>query len=328
MSSFSSGVKEELCRHVPDKRHCRIAELTGVLLLSGHVVSDAGGNKRLEIHTENAAVARKYFTLLKKTYNINTEVSIQRNISFNKSRVCVLTVSNDEILKNILSECRLDIPATGQNMGTETAGEMVSDIFPEDGLVFKRDCCKRAFIRGAFLASGSVSDPVKAYHFEIVCQRESQAVILKDVMQHFEIGARIIRRKKYYVVYVKDSSMVADLLNIMGAYNALMNMENVRIVKDMRNQVNRKVNCETANISKTVSAAMKQIDDIRLIEESGNFDRLPQALQEVALLRLDYPEASLAELGEMLDTPVGKSGVNYRLKKISQFAGSLRCAQQ
>ena len=169
-----------------------------------------------------------------------------------------------------------------------------------------------------------VSDPVKTYHFEIVCLSEAKAKQLQMIMDTFNINARVIKRRKYFVVYVKDSSQVVDLLNIMGAYNALMDMENVRIVKDMRNNVNRKVNCETANINKTVSAAVKQIEDIRFIQMSSAFDELPESLQEMAELRVRYPEATLAELGQLLDTPVGKSGVNHRLKKISLFADELR----
>ena len=312
--SFSSKVKEELSKDCNNPRHCCIAETAAIISMCGKVIFDEKDRVRIEIHTENVTVARKYFTLLKKTYNINTDISIRHSSSLNKSRFYILSVNDDETARKILMTCRLMKPF----------GVIEEDFSISDSLIIQRECCKRAFIRGAFLASGSVSDPVKTYHFEIVCLSEAKAKQLQMIMETFNINARVIKRRKYFVVYVKDSSQVVDLLNIMGAYNALMDMENVRIVKDMRNNVNRKVNCETANINKTVSAAVKQIEDIRFIQMSSAFDELPESLQEMAELRVRYPEATLAELGQLLDTPVGKSGVNHRLKKISLFADELR----
>ena len=312
--SFSSKVKEELSKECNSPRHCCIAETAAIISMCGKVIFDEKDHVRIEIHTENVTVARKYFTLLKKTYNINTDISIRHSSSLNKNRSYVLSVNDDETARKILMTCRLMKPF----------GVIEEDFSISDSLIIQRECCKRAFIRGAFLAAGSVSDPVKTYHFEIVCLSEAKAKQLQMIMETFNINARVIKRRKYFVVYVKDSSQVVDLLNIMGAYNALMDMENVRSVKDMRNNVNRKVNCETANINKTVSAAVKQIEDIRFIQMSSAFDELPESLQEMAELRVRYPEATLAELGQLLDTPVGKSGVNHRLKKISLFADELR----
>ena len=312
--SFSSKVKEELSKECNSPRHCCIAETAAIISMCGKVIFDEKDRVRIEIHTENVTVARKYFTLLKKTYNINTDISIRHSSSLNKSRSYILSVNDDETARKILMTCRLMKPF----------GVIEEDFSISDSLIIQRECCKRAFIRGAFLASGSVSDPVKTYHFEIVCLSEAKAKQLQMIMETFNINARVIKRRKYFVVYVKDSSQVVDLLNIMGAYNALMDMENVRIVKDMRNNVNRKVNCETANINKTDSAAVKQIEHIRFIQMSSAFDELPESLQEMAELRVRYPEATLAELGQLLDTPVGKSGVNHRLKKISLFADELR----
>ena len=312
--SFSSKVKEELSKECNSPRHCCIAETAAIISMCGKVIFDEKDHVRIEIHTENVTVARKYFTLLKKTYNINTDISIRHSSSLNKNRSYVLSVNDDETARKILMTCRLMKPF----------GVIEEDFSISDSLIIQRECCKRAFIRGAFLAAGSVSDPVKTYHFEIVCLSEAKAKQLQMIMETFNINARVIKRRKYFVVYVKDSSQVVDLLNIMGAYNALMDMENVRIVKDMRNNVNRKVNCETANINKTVSAAVKQIEDIRFIQMSSAFDELPESLQEMAELRVRYPEATRAELGQLLDTPVGKSGVNHRLKKISLFADELR----
>ena len=185
-------------------------------------------------------------------------------------------------------------------------------------------CCKKAFIRGAFLAAGSLSDPEKFYHFEIVCASLEKAVQLQNVILTFDIDAKIVVRKKYYVVYIKEGSQIVELLGLMEAHVALMELENIRILKEMRNSVNRQVNCETANINKTVSAAVKQIEDIRFIQSVAGLSGLPESLQEMARIRLERPEATLKELGEALEPPVGKSGVNHRLRKLSLVAEELR----
>ena len=193
-----------------------------------------------------------------------------------------------------------------------------------NGILLQQMCCKRAFIRGAFLTGGSISDPNKSYHLEIVCKNELQADQLRDVINSFGLGAKIVERKKYQVVYLKEGTRIVDMLNIMEAHVALMNLENVRILKEMRNSVNRKVNCETANISKTVNAAVKQLEDIEYIRQKAGLDSLPDNLRAVAQLRLENPDTSLKELGAQLNPPVGKSGVNHRLRKISEIAEQLR----
>lgn len=195
------------------------------------------------------------------------------------------------------------------------------------GLYLDKICCKRAFIRGAFMASGSMSDPNKAYHFEIVCRTPEQASRLQELMREFETEPKIIERKNHYVVYLKDGSQIVDMLNVMEAYVSLMNLENVRILKEMRNSVNRKVNCETANISKTVNAAVKQIADIELIRDVEGLDHLPIPLREMAQIRLEHPEAPLKDLGKYMDPPVGKSGINHRLRKLAAIADSIREAK-
>lgn len=193
-----------------------------------------------------------------------------------------------------------------------------------DGLLIQQPCCKRAYIRGAFLAAGSISDPEKSYHFEIVCRTMEQAEQLQEVINSFAMDAKIVERKKHFVVYLKEGSQIVDILNVMEAHIALMNLENVRILKEMRNSVNRKVNCETANISKTVNAAVRQLEDIIYIRDTMGLGALPENLRAIAELRLEYPEAPLKELGTYLNPPVGKSGVNHRLRKISAIAEAER----
>ena len=193
-----------------------------------------------------------------------------------------------------------------------------------DRMLIERNCCKQSYLRGAFLAAGSVTNPEKGYHFEIVCECEEHARILIDIIKDFGLEPKYIQRKKYFVVYIKDGSMIVDVLNIMGAHISLMNMENVRILKDMRNSVNRRVNCETANINKTVNAALRQLEDIRYIEATKGLKYLPDNLRKVAELRLEEEETPLKELGEKLNPPIGKSGINHRLRKISEIASELR----
>lgn len=312
--SFSSRVREELSNHIPEARHCQIAEIAAIFGMCGRVIYTEKGRIYTKIHTENIFVARKYFTLLQKSFNINSDVSVKRNVFLKKSRVYTVAVADDTLSRKILMAARLMTPD----------GEIEENCSLTDNIIIQSPCCRRAFLRGCFLAFGSISDPKKTYHFEIACADEQKAEFLRALMVSFDIDAKIILRKKYYVVYVKEGSQIVDMLNIMEAHNALMALENIRIAKEIRNSVNRQVNCETANINKTVSAAVKQVEDITYIKNTVGFGELSEALQEMAILRLSYPEATLQELGKLLSTPVSKSGVNHRLRKLSQIANELR----
>lgn len=187
-----------------------------------------------------------------------------------------------------------------------------------------RMCCKRAYLKGAFIASGTLSDPNKAYHFEIVSPSKTYADWLAALIRSLGVDGKVSKRKESYIVYVKDGSGISDLLNLMEAHVSMMNFENVRIVKEVRNSVNRQVNCEVANSSKTIAAAKRQIDDIKYIQENAGFDKLKPELAQMARLRLENPDVSLKDLGMMFDEPVGKSGVNHRLAKLCEIAESLR----
>ena len=191
-------------------------------------------------------------------------------------------------------------------------------------LVVSQECCRRAYIKGVFMTSGSISDPNKGYHMEIVSDNKGRAEFIQDIINGFRISSRIIQRKKYSVVYLKDGEMIVEMLGLMGAHISLMDMENIRIKKDIRNTINRRVNCEAANLNKTVSAAVKQVNDINYIISTKGIEFLPENLQELALARLESDDATLKELGEMMTPPIGKSGVNHRLRKISEIAEELR----
>lgn len=311
--SFSGSVKEELLGCIDNARHCRIAEVAAVLVFDGEIVRLPSGEIDLRVSSENESLVRKYFTLLEKTFTMENSVSIDDRITKKNNRFVVELEEPDSAVK-ILQAVKL----LGNDRTPQVSDALVNQ------MVVQRNCCRRAFIRGAFLCAGSISDPEKFYHFEIVCGSKAKAVQLMELIQSFEVDAKIVQRKKYYVVYVKEGAQIVELLGIMGAGVSLMNLENVRILKDMRNTVNRKVNCETANINKTVNAAVKQVEDILYIRDTAGLDSLPENLEETALLRLEYPQASLKELGALLSTPVGKSGINHRLRKICSIANELR----
>lgn len=309
--SFSGEIKEELSVLTSGGRHCRLAETAAILNLCGRIIITENNHYCVKIRTENLPVARKYFTLLRKAFNIKAEVSVRKKRGIRSYSV---VVSRDREARRLLRDTYLLDPE----------GNICGCMLPIHSHLLKQNCCRRAYIRGAFLASGSVSDPEKSYHFEIVCTSEEKAVHLRDLMIQYGIDAKIVTRKRHQVIYVKEGSQIVELLGLMGAHVSLMQLENVRIVKEMRNSVNRKVNCETANLNKTVSASVRQVEDIRYIEESMGLHRLTEGLEETARLRLNYPDASLKELGDMLHPKVGKSGVNHRLRKLSLIAEQLR----
>ena len=314
--SFSGNVKEELSEHWSSARHCQIAELAAILGLCGSIIINSRNEYRVKVHTENKAVARKVFTLIKKTFNIESDISIRRNIQKQSVSYSVVVKQHQDALRVLQAVKLIDEHLDGF--------EEVRIVNP---IVVQQTCCKRAFIRGAFLAAGSMSDPKKAYHFEIVCAAEPMAEQIRELMSSFSMEAKIVQRKKSYVVYLKEGSQIADILNIMEAHVSLMELENVRILKEMRNTVNRKVNCETANLNKTVSAAVKQLEDITYLRDTIGLEKLSEGLEEVALARLSHPDASLKELGALLSPPVGKSGVNHRLRKLGELAEKVRKEQ-
>lgn len=313
--SFSGDVKEELSYLVSTARHCQIAELAALVGMCGSVCISASDRYSLKIYTENQTVARKCFTLLQKTFNISSDVSVRlQKRDARGNLIFTILVKRHEDVMRVLQALKL----------FTADGEVSEQMSPANQLLVQKSCCRRAFIRGAFLAAGSISDPVKSYHFEIACTSMARAEQLQILIRPFGPDAKIVQRKKYYIVYIKEGAQIVDMLNIMEAHVSLMNLENIRIVREMRNAVNRKVNCEAANINKTVNAAVKQLEDIRYLERIRGLDSLPESLADIAQLRLENPDATLKELGMMLTPSVGKSGVNHRLRKLSQLAEELR----
>lgn len=312
--SFSSDVKEELMKHESQARHCCIAEFAALFILAGHVKRYGNGDIYIKIQTENLTVAQKSYILLRKTFRARIEVMVRRhNLQKGTGSYSIYIFRKHDVL-NILQAVKI-IDGQRKSQGSLSVVHY---------LLVQNTCCKRAFLRGAFIAAGSVANPEKAYHLEIAVLSGKLAGQIREIISSFMIDAKIIERKKYYVVYIKEGSQIVDFLNVTGAHIALMDFENVRIVKEVRNCVNRQVNCETANIGKTVTAAARQIEDIKYIQCNMGFGKLTEGLKEIAMLRLEYPESSLQELGKMLDAPIGKSGVNHRLRKLSDIANQMR----
>lgn len=328
--SFSTKVKEEIGRHLSRSRHCQIAELLALVLATGEV-EIADGGVRLILKPENEMVGDKLSLLLDVLFD--KRISVCRHSKYTEITDQSMV---DELLQTVklsdyvdyLEEDWLDEEELAQIeedsiLYVSMHGVSLQNCrFPWQ--VIQKACCKKAFIRGLFLASGSINDPSKAYHFEIVVRNRDMAEAVKEIMGSFDIEAKIVKRKKNYVVYLKEGSMIVDVLNIMEAHVSLMDMENIRILKEMRNGINRQVNCETANIKKTVNAARRQIQDIEYIERVKGLKYLNDSLRELAELRMEKPDANLSELGQMLNPPVSKSGVNHRLRKISSIADALR----
>jgi len=268
----------------------------------------------LDIQTENAAIARRIYTLLKKQYEISVELLVRKKMRLKKNNVYIVRLI--ERAKDILED--LDILDEGFTFYRSISENLV-----------KKKCCKRSYIRGAFLAGGSVNNPeTSSYHLEIFSQYKEHNDSLCELMNTFELNSKTLERKKGFITYLKEAEKITEFLNIIGAHQALLRFEDVRIVRDMRNSVNRLVNCETANLNKTIGAALRQVENIRYIDDKIGLDALPDKLREIARLRVEYQDVTLKELGEMVSSgTISKSGINHRLRKLDEIAEQLRSGQ-
>lgn len=313
--SFSSEVKAEIASDIPSARHCRIASAAVLLTCIGRFERDPDGKYRLLLSQDNSEALRKCFTLVCKTSNIRTVMCSPVNTGGREPRGWLQADLSSDTVRELAQKIR----------ACDSAGNLRGDddcTVPAE--LLGRSCCRRNYVRDLFLCCGSVSDPRKEYHLEWSCGSKEQASQLKEILLSFGKEAKAVLRKKVHVVYFKDSEDIVDLLNLMGAPISMMEMENQRILKGLRNSVNRRVNCETANIGKTVSASRKQISDITFLEESGILRTLPESLRKMAELRLQYPDTPLRELGDLAVPPIGKSGVNHRLRRLTEIAEKYR----
>lgn len=308
--SFTSDTKKELTQLAPDKKCCALAEIAGFLRFAGSIVIN-DGKMGIKISTENPAVARLFITMIKNHFDTKSALSIGEAGTLSKGRTYDLMISAEMNAEQILRETGI--------LGQKEGGNYLKEGIDPD--LVKRRCCRKAMIRGIFLATGSISDPEKGYHLEIVCIDENIARDVKKLINSFGLKSKYIFRKNRYVVYIKECEQIIDFLNILGAHGQLFRFENVRITKELRNKTNRISNCDNANFDRTLNAAQKQLADIRIIEKTRGLYSLPPKLKETALLRIENPELSLAELAEMFDPPLKKSGLNHRFAKLAEIAG-------
>ncbi|MFA4884376.1 MAG: DNA-binding protein WhiA [Desulfotomaculaceae bacterium] len=309
--SFSAVTKNELARVMGQRSCCRLAELAALVKMDGSIQLSGGRRLSLNIITENAAVARKIFSLVKSLFDLQTEVLVQRKNRLKKNNIYLVRFPPQQGMSDIL-----------QRLGMLDGTGRLKEIAPRD--LLRRDCCRRSYLRGVFLGGGSVNSPEGNYHLEIVTSNEKFADVISRLMNKFNLDARSSQRKNCKVIYLKESEHIISFLNIIGAHSALLNFENARIYKGMRNKVNRLVNCETANLNKTVNAAVRQIENIELIRDVLGPDNMPDSLKETAEVRLKYPDACLKELGSMMQPPLGKSCINHRLRRIEELAEKIR----
>jgi len=306
--SFSTDVKNELARITDGQNCCNLSELAALMRMGGTMLIGGNNNLGISFTTENAAVARKALMLIKRLFELKTEVVVTRGRRLKKANSYLIRVVPSLATAGLFTTLGImpGVAASSQYTG-----------------LLRRACCRRAYLRGAFLGGGSVNKPEGEYHLELVTGNQEFAKILIRLLKSFKLPVKITDRKQEYVVYLKDGEAITSFLRIIGATNALFTFENVRVVKDMRNQVNRLVNCETANLQKTVNAAVRQVERIKHIAGTIGLSGLPETLREAAEIRLAYPEATLNELVFLMDGKVGKSGINHRLRKLEQIAQNL-----
>ena len=291
---FADRLREELIGAEGKARHCQIAEIAAIARFEG---GGTDGNDLILVRSENEVLVRKVFTLLQKAFNIIVEISMYTK--HRSGRVVYRIEVRDEKKKKLLTRFLSSPDLT-------------------------RQCCRRAYLRGAFLASGTISDPEKSYRMEIVTKTPEDAAAVYEVMKNLSLDAKTAQRGRWYVVYPQESEQLREAIALMGAPRTVLELENIRVMRDMRGRIRRRVNCETSNLNKTVHASARQLKDIRLIEESGEWAGLTESLRETASLRKQFPDLSLTELGAMMEPPVGRSGVNHRLRKLSEIADEIR----
>lgn len=307
--SFASETKKELTQvDVNDK--CLKAEVSAMIRMNG-TLSFANKQLSLDVQTENAAIARRIYTIIKKLYPYNVELLVRKKMRLKKNNVYICRIRDGA--KEILTD--LDILQNDFQLNHSISKSLL-----------KSKNQKRSYLRGAFLAGGSVNNPeTSSYHLEIYSMYKEHSESLAELMNEFQLNAKTIERKKGYITYLKEAEKISDFLGLTGAFQAMLKFEDVRILRDMRNSVNRIVNCETANLNKTIGAALRQVENIKFIDSTIGIDQLPEKLREVARLRIEHQDVTLKELGEMVSTgTVSKSGINHRLRKIDEIADKLR----
>ncbi|MFR6151950.1 MAG: DNA-binding protein WhiA [Peptoniphilus sp.] len=308
--SFSSEIKDEVAKIKVEDYKIILSELAGITPMCG-ILNFKNNKISMEYITENAPVARRIFTFLRRSFGFDVEVKNVRSTQLKKN-VFIIYISQDESCRLLLDELKY----------IKGASVFMINYAPTD--LIKTSNEKKAYIRGAFMGSGSITDPKKGYHLEFVSENESNAYFLRDTINEFGLKSKVIMRKEKYIIYIKDSEQISDFLSLIGAYNSVLNYENVRVIKEMRNNVNRIVNCETANLNKTVKSSYDQVEDIKLIEREIGIENLDEDLKVIAKIRLENRSMSLNDIANSLEPKLSKSTVNYRFKKLRRIANKLR----
>jgi len=308
--SFTAEVKEELSRVMPAKSCCPRSELAALIRVEGTLHMSGNERFRLEMATETAPVARKAIKLMHALYGLKTELTVRRSV-LHKTNNYLITVPSQPALSPALADLGILDESLGLDYGVPAK-------------LVRKNCCAISYLRGAFLGGGFVADPHGDFHFELTAETEALARGLVGLMARFGIEAKVTRRRGLYAVYLKGAEPIVTFLALVGAHRALLRTEDVRIIKSMRNDVNRIVNAETANLQKSAEAAVSQVEDIRYLAENHGLDDLPPALQELAQLRLDHPDVSIRELGEYADAQLSKSAVYHRIRRLEALAAEMR----
>ena len=298
--SFSAEVKDQLTRINTKKRCCNQVETAAFLRMSGNVLLGAGGKAGISANTTNAAIARRYYKLCKELWQLEAELLVHKNAKLKKNNIFTLRIPPQTAVQRLL-DLFAQIP--------DGNPWSVSQKLPADGLpaAFQGECCRRAYLRGAFLGNGFINHPQRSYHLEMVCQDIYHAQFIMTLMSAYALQPKINQRKGQTVVYLKESEQISDFLNVIGAHHALLELENIRIYKDQINAANRRANCDEANTDKVVNTGVRQNQAIHFLQKKVGLEKLPPNLQEVAYLRLNHPETSLKELGTLADPPLSKS---------------------
>ena len=312
--SFSTDTKNELARVIPEKDCCKLAEIAGFLRVTAGFLIAGGGRVRLTMTTDNPAVARHFKGLIRDYFDVDTELDIEKAPAPRKGYSYILTVTDLDDSDSILRE-------TGMLMVKQKMNYISDGIYRD---IIRTKCCRKAYMRGIFLGAGTISDPQKGYHLEFVLKSNTLAKDLRHLINTFDdLSVKITRRGDKYIVYMKNFQYIRDTLAIMKAYTKVLELEDVAISKEMRNQATRMTNCDNANMDRTLDASERQRLAIRRIREMDAMGKLTPKLRDLAELRESNPDASLTALGEMMDPPRKKSGVNNRMKRIIEFADKL-----
>ena len=309
---FSTDAKSELMRTPCQKACCARAELNAFFLMAGNVSLRGFGSYALSMSSENAAVVRYAYTQLKQLTDVTPQLRTAKTTQLGEHVRYQLLLEGEDAWK-VLSH--LDLLDEKSLLGIRRE--------PSRSLL-KKECCRKAYLRGAFLTNGWVNLPDRAYHLEFALQEERHAQILEDLLAEFQIRAGRALRKSQWVVYVKDYEQLSSCLGLLGAYQAYMALENAYILKQLHNSLNRQMNCDDSNTDKTARAAAGQLADIEYIREHGGLEQMPLPLRQIAEARINNPDANLGELGTLVVPPIGKSGVNNRLRRLGAFAAKLR----